>query len=830
MKKPIFVLIQILLVLALPFVPVVNVFAQNAWDISVNLISTVETPDFMTLKVYFTISDGHAGTPIVNPKISTAQVALLNQNFIANATVKKPDIPIYIAIVMDSSGSMGGSVNDLKNSAKLSLSDIPDDSYFSVVQFDESTRILQDFTKNISAVSYAIDQYKVSNKGTCLYDAAYTMVETMSQRSDGRRAVILFTDGKDENMYGQPCSQHKYQELIDLAMKSQVPINTIGLSTKEANINAVELQAMAASTGGFSAIASKDDLPAAFSRIMTALKAQWMAEAIIYPKNGNNNAVLTLTTSDNKSLNTAFVISSGRDYPGPASPVTVKLAGLMLNAVKQSYELQLDVASPNLVQYVKIEVWDKDGGSKVGEYIFKDPSDANTFLIPTEPLSIDRSYELRISAISRADNSPFPIIRDDQGRTSTVFVHEFKFDPSSAYPNLQVQSVLQKGGDLLLNVSLTNPGLVGGFDGWLVNPDSNTQVSGSNFTSLPLDNTSGTITIPMRSNKIPSGKYNVVLRTLAKNNSVFTTTTVEQVVYKAPSIFVRIGSALIAQPIYLIAVVGIIFAVIVFLMVLSARQKTMTGTPVLQGRIGGRSGGRRGQSGPVIPVSDFEPIPFRPTGQPGQPPVMPQPTPPQFGVPPIQAQPVPPPQQYTPQPVVPPQPYSPQPVMPPQPYAAQPQVPQPVPPQVAPPQPVAPSSIPANPPETPASPEYVFETVMQGVDSTIVGASRSHVAAYLNVTNFPVEIGTNGRVLLDQFPFIVGRTEGNLLVSAPSVSRRHLQVTFDPSSQAYFVTDLNSSNGTTVNGQRITPLQPMRLENGALLGLGPSVIIKFELS
>jgi hypothetical protein len=334
----------------------------------------------------------------------------------------------------------------------------------------------------------------------------------------------------------------------------------------------------------------------------------------------------------------------------------------------------------------------------------------------------------------------------------------------------------------------------------------------------------------MRTNKIPSGKYNVVLRTLAKNNSVFTTTTVEQVVYKAPSIFVRIGSALIAQPIYLFAVVGIILVVIVFLMILSARQKSMTGTPVLQGRIGGRRGGKHGQAGPVIPVSDFEPIPFRPTGQPGQPPVMPQPIPPQYGVPPVQAQPVLPPQPYAPQAVVPPQPYAPQPVMPPQPYAAQSQVPQPVPPQVVAPQPVAPVSPPVTPVAAPSSPDYVFETVMQGVDSTIVGASRSHVTAYLTVTNFPIEIGTSGRVQLDQFPFIVGRTEGNLLVPAPSVSRRHLQVTFDASSQAYFVTDLNSSNGTTLNGQRITPLQPMRLENGVLLGLGPSVVIKFELS
>jgi len=783
----------------------------------------------MTLKVYFTISDGHAGTPVTNAQISTAQVALLNQNFIANAQIKKPDIPIYIAIVMDSSGSMGGSVNALVNAAKMSLSDIPDDSLFSVVQFDESTKVLQDFTKNISAVSYAIDQYRVSNKGTCLYDAAYSMVETMAQRSDGRRAVILFTDGKDERANGQACSQHKYQELIDLAMKSQVPINTIGLSDKAANINAVELQAMAASTGGFSAIASKDDLAAAFGRIMTALKAQWMAEAIIYPKSGENNAVLTLSTSENKSLNAAFIVTSNKDYPGPASPVSVSLAGLMLNAAKQAYEVQLSMTSPDLASSVKIEVWNTDSGSKVGEYYFANPTDANDFLFPTEALTIDKSYELRISAISKADNTPFEITRDDQGKTSTQLIHEFRFDPSSAYPKLEVLSVLPNKGDLDLNVTLTNPSLVGGFDGWLINPNTNTQVPGSNFTAPALSSTNGTITIPMRKNRIPNGTYSMVVRTLALNNNVYTTQLIENVTYKAPSIFARIGSALIAKPIYLIAIVGIVLVLLLFLIISSARQKSMTGTPVLQGRIGGGKGNKNRRGGPVIPISN-EPIPYRYTAPPGQPPYMPQAGPPQYGVPQVQVppaapQPVVPPQQYIPQPAAPSQPYIPQPVVPPQPYAPQPPVPQAPPVQAYVPQPAAPVA----PPVSQPAPEHVFETIMQGASETVVASARAQAPAYLNVTNFPIEIGTNGRVLLDQFPFIVGRTEGNLIVPAPSVSRKHFQITFDPGSQTHYLTDLNSSNGTTLNGQRLTPMQPVQLSNGSMLGVGPQVLIRFEI-
>ncbi len=172
MNKRIQAIVLVLFVLAVPFAPGFAAYAQETWDISINLVSPLEQKDGMLLKVYFTIADG--GAPVMNAQPVGGQIALLNNDYVANAVIKKPDIPIYIALVMDASGSMGGSAEALKNAAKLSLNNIPDDSQFAVIQFDESIALLQDFTDNPAAVSFAIDQYKVSRKGTCLYDAAYT--------------------------------------------------------------------------------------------------------------------------------------------------------------------------------------------------------------------------------------------------------------------------------------------------------------------------------------------------------------------------------------------------------------------------------------------------------------------------------------------------------------------------------------------------------------------------------------------------------------------------------------------------------------------------------
>ena len=51
-------------------------------------------------------------------------------------------------------------------------------------------------------------------------------------------------------------------------------------------------------------------------------------------------------------------------------------------------------------------------------------------------------------------------------------------------------------------------------------------------------------------------------------------------------------------------------------------------------------------------------------------------------------------------------------------------------------------------------------------------------------------------------PLIVGRaTDADLLLMDPEVSRRHAR--FESDGNAVFITDLQSSNGTALNGQRI---------------------------
>lgn len=79
-------------------------------------------------------------------------------------------------------------------------------------------------------------------------------------------------------------------------------------------------------------------------------------------------------------------------------------------------------------------------------------------------------------------------------------------------------------------------------------------------------------------------------------------------------------------------------------------------------------------------------------------------------------------------------------------------------------------------------------------------------------------------VVLHPTPFTIGREPDNSLVSEnPLCSRHHAridQVMDKPDEVQFQLTDVGSSNGTFVNGQRLTPQHPHRLETGMIIRLG----------
>ena len=81
---------------------------------------------------------------------------------------------------------------------------------------------------------------------------------------------------------------------------------------------------------------------------------------------------------------------------------------------------------------------------------------------------------------------------------------------------------------------------------------------------------------------------------------------------------------------------------------------------------------------------------------------------------------------------------------------------------------------------------------------------------------------------LSQTPTVIGRAPGaqsEIIITAPGVSRRHAQIS--QRGDQYIVEDLNSSNGTFLNGQRITGSAP--LKSGDVIGLGQAIQLVFSI-
>jgi len=82
--------------------------------------------------------------------------------------------------------------------------------------------------------------------------------------------------------------------------------------------------------------------------------------------------------------------------------------------------------------------------------------------------------------------------------------------------------------------------------------------------------------------------------------------------------------------------------------------------------------------------------------------------------------------------------------------------------------------------------------------------------------------GPFGQVELGPTPLTIGRTPGNQLVLAePKVSSLHAEIRPQGQDYAiYAIVDLGSTNGTFVNGQRLTSNVPSLLHAGDIVGIG----------
>ena len=118
-----------------------------------------------------------------------------------------------------------------------------------------------------------IDHY-VAGGGTALYDAVYDSLSRL-KGIDGRRMVIVMTDGRDENNPGTaPGSTHTFQQVLDHLKQVDAVVFTVGLGPK---IDRPVLEQLAAVSGGEAYFpADVSVLATDFNRILETLRRRYV--------------------------------------------------------------------------------------------------------------------------------------------------------------------------------------------------------------------------------------------------------------------------------------------------------------------------------------------------------------------------------------------------------------------------------------------------------------------------------------------------------------------------------------------------------------------------
>ena len=106
------------------------------------------------------------------------------------------DKPFSVVLMLDTSPSTQFRLEDIQDAAITFVNQLRPDDQVMVVSFSADVRVLSDFTTDRAKLQRAI--YRAhTDSGTSIYDAVDTVINKHLNRTSGRKAIVLFTDGVD---------------------------------------------------------------------------------------------------------------------------------------------------------------------------------------------------------------------------------------------------------------------------------------------------------------------------------------------------------------------------------------------------------------------------------------------------------------------------------------------------------------------------------------------------------------------------------------------------------------------------------------------------------
>jgi hypothetical protein len=149
--------------------------------------------------------------------------------------------PATVALVIDTSGSVRAP--ELAHAQQIAagiLQSLPKGSEIAVFAFDDQSRLVLPRTADGEQVRSAIQGLHSAGRYTALYDALYDASRYLRDAPGVRKAIVLMTDGKDEN------SALNLEDGLRIAEQGGLPVFAIGVGRVEERV----MRRIAKITGG----------------------------------------------------------------------------------------------------------------------------------------------------------------------------------------------------------------------------------------------------------------------------------------------------------------------------------------------------------------------------------------------------------------------------------------------------------------------------------------------------------------------------------------------------------------------------------------------------
>jgi VWFA-related protein len=219
--------------------------------------------------------------------------------------------PVSIVLTLDSSGSMVKAADSVRETARQFVRAVRKEDRLALITFSDEPQFEHVLSADRSLTMKGIDKYTPSG-GTALYDAIWDSLVHL-KKEKGRRAIVVLSDGRDENNPGTaPGSAHTFEEVLALTREVGATVFAVGLGPR---IDTTVLETLASLTGGqayFSA--DVEQLGSQFDRIIENLRQRYVVSysSTNFDRNGEWRAVQI------RPHTPGLVVTSTEGYFAPA--------------------------------------------------------------------------------------------------------------------------------------------------------------------------------------------------------------------------------------------------------------------------------------------------------------------------------------------------------------------------------------------------------------------------------------------------------------------------------------------------------------------------------